>query len=268
MSGQGRMMEREKTGEDWGILGKFLYGTYIIWLRDMKRLLRDKHQFYGSLARPILWLLILGMGLRPVFTVTSGVDYIQYIFPGIVVMSLIFSGMWAGISVIWDREFGFLKEILVAPIPRTSIVAGKVMGGAAQALLQGSITLIFAPIIGLRFALMDIFLMIAVMLIISIALASLGIVIASRMHSYEGFGTVSNFVIMPLFFLSGAIYPVETLPGWLKVMVSLNPVTYGVDLMRGVVLGMRSFPLVDDITYIVGFGVAMGGLAVILFRRH
>ena len=156
----------------------------------------------------------------------------------------------------------------MAPIPRTSIVAGKVMGGATQALLQGSITIFFAPVIGLRFALVDILLMIAIMLIISIALASLGTVIASRMYSYEGFGTVSNFVIMPLFFLSGAIYPVETLPGWLKVMVSLNPVTYGVDLMRGVVLGMRSFPLVDDISYILGFGVAMGGLAVLLFRRY
>lgn len=266
--GEASVGEMEKARGNWGIIGKFLYGTYIIWLRDLKRLLRDKHQFFGSFARPILWLLILGMGLRPVFAATSGVDYIQYIFPGIVVMSLIFSGMWAGISVIWDREFGFLKEILVAPIPRTSIVAGKVMGGATQALLQGSITLIFAPIIGLRFAFLDILLMIVIMLIISISLASLGIVIASRMYSYEGFGTVSNFVIMPLFFLSGAIYPVETLPGWLKALVSLNPVTYGVDLMRGVVLGMRSFPLVDDITYILGFGVAMGGLAVLLFRRY
>ncbi len=268
MSGEEIVTVRGKTGGDWGIFGKFLYGTYIIWLRDMKRLIRDKHQFFGSFARPILWLLILGMGLRPVFTVNDEVDYIQYIFPGIIVMSLIFSGMWAGISVIWDREFGFLKEILVAPIPRTSIVAGKVMGGATQALLQGSITIFFAPVIGLRFAFFDILLMIAIMLIISIALASLGIVIASRMYSYEGFGTVSNFVIMPLFFLSGAIYPVETLPGWLKVLVSLNPVTYGVDLMRGVVLGMRSFPLTDDIAYIVGFGVAMGGLAVLLFRRY
>jgi ABC-2 type transport system permease protein len=268
MTGQEIVTAGGKAGRDWGILGKFLYGTYIIWLRDMKRLLKDKHQFFGSFARPILWLLILGMGLRPVFAADSGVDYIHYIFPGIVVMSLIFSGMWAGISVIWDREFGFLKEILVAPIPRTSIVAGKVMGGATQALLQGVITLFFAPVIGLRFAFVDILLMIAIMLIISVALASLGIVIASRMYSYEGFGTVSNFVIMPLFFLSGAVYPVETLPGWLKVMVSLNPVTYGVDLMRGVVLGMRSFPLIEDILYIVGFGVARGGLAVILFRRY
>ncbi len=258
---------KESAGGEWGIFSKFLYGAYIIWLRDLKRLLRDKHQFYGSFARPVLWLLVLGMGLRPVMSVGDDVDYIQYIFPGIVVMSLIFSGMWAGISVIWDREFGFLKEILVAPIPRISIVAGKVMGGATQALLQGAITLLFAPIIGMRFGFVDVVLMLLIMLMISVAMASLGIVIASRMYSYEGFGTVSNFVIMPLFFLSGAIYPVETLPGWLKILVSLNPVTYGVDLMRGVVLGMMTFTLMEDVVYVLGFGVAMGGLAVLLFRR-
>lgn len=249
-------------------MSNFLYGTYIIWLRDVKRLLRDKHQFYGSFARPILWLLVLGVGLRPVFTGKDGVDYIQYIFPGIVVMSLIFSAMWAGISVIWDREFGFLKEILVAPIPRTSIVAGKVMGGATQAMLQGTITLLFAPLIGVAITPLMIFELLGIMLIISVALASLGIAIASRMYSYEGFGTVSNFVIMPLFFLSGAIYPVDTLPGWLKVMVSLNPVTYGVDMMRGTVLGLMDFPLIIDFIYLFGFVIAMGGFAVILFRRY
>jgi ABC-2 type transport system permease protein len=246
----------------------FVYGSYIIWLRDVKRLLRDKHQFYGSFARPILWLLVLGMGLRPVFAGKGGVDYIQYIFPGIVVMSLIFSAMWAGISVIWDREFGFLKEILVAPIPRTSIVAGKVMGGATQAMFQGAITLLFAPLIGVSVTPFLILEILCIMLIISVALSSLGIAIASRMHSYEGFGTISNFVIMPLFFLSGAIYPVDTLPGWLKVIVSINPVTYGVDMMRGAVLGLMNFPMIIDIVYLVGFLLAMGGFAVILFRRY
>ena len=133
-----------------GFVGKFLYGSFIIWQRDMKRMLRDKHQFYGSFARPVLWLLVLGMGLRPVFKENGGVDYLQFIFPGIVAMSLIFSAMWSGISIIWDREFGFLKEILVAPIPRTSIVTGKIMGGATQAMVQGGITLLFAPLIGVK----------------------------------------------------------------------------------------------------------------------
>jgi ABC-2 type transport system permease protein len=251
-----------------GMLYKFLYGSYIIWLRDVKRLLRDKHQFYGSFARPILWLLVLGMGLRPVFTGKDGVDYIQYIFPGIVVMSLIFSAMWSGISVVWDREFGFLKEILVAPIPRTAIVAGKVLGGATQAMVQGSITLLFAPLIGVSLSATVVFYLLGVMLIISIALASLGIIIASRMYSYEGFGTISNFIIMPLFFLSGAIYPVDSLPTWLRVLVGLNPVTYGVDLMRGIVLGFMEFSPGVALLYLVFFVLAMGGCATLLFRRY
>ncbi len=251
-----------------GFIKKFLYGSFIIWQRDMKRMLRDKHQFYGSFARPVLWLVVLGMGLRPVFKGNGGVDYIQFIFPGIVAMSLIFSAMWSGISIIWDREFGFLKEILVAPIPRTAIVAGKIMGGGTQAMVQGGITLIFAPLIGVKISLVGFISLIGIMGIISLALSSMGIALASRIYTYEGFGTISNFVIMPLFFLSGAVYPVETLPSWLKVIVSLNPVTYGVDLMRGAVLGIFQFPIFLDVIYVAGFGVVMGMLAVVLFRRY
>ncbi len=251
-----------------GFVGKFLYGSFIIWQRDIKRMLRDKHQFYGSFARPVLWLLVLGMGLRPVFKENGGVDYLQFIFPGIVAMSLIFSAMWSGISIIWDREFGFLKEILVAPIPRTSIVTGKIMGGATQAMVQGGITLLFAPLIGVKITLAGFFALLGIMLIISFALSSMGIALASRIYSYEGFGTISNFVIMPLFFLSGAVYPVQTLPSWLKVIVSLNPVTYGVDLMRGAVLGVFQFSIFLDLLYITGFGVIMAMLAVFLFRRY
>ena len=251
-----------------GFAGKFLYGSFIIWQRDIKRMLRDKHQFYGSFARPVLWLIVLGMGLRPVFKENGGVDYLQFIFPGIVAMSLIFSAMWSGISIIWDREFGFLKEILVAPIPRTSIVTGKIMGGATQAMVQGGITLLFAPLIGVKITIAGFFALLGIMLIISFALSSMGIALASRIYSYEGFGTISNFVIMPLFFLSGAVYPVQTLPSWLKVIVSLNPVTYGVDLMRGAVLGVFQFSIVLDLLYITGFGIIMALLAVFLFRRY
>jgi ABC-2 type transport system permease protein len=251
-----------------GFIRRFLYGSFIIWQRDMKRMLRDKHQFYGSFARPVLWLVVLGMGLRPVFKGNGGVDYIQFIFPGIVAMSLIFSAMWSGISIIWDREFGFLKEILVAPIPRTAIVAGKIMGGGTQAMIQGGITLIFAPLIGVKISLVGFIWLIGIMGIVSLALSSMGIALASRIYSYEGFGTISNFVIMPLFFLSGAVYPVQTLPSWLKVIVSLNPVTYGVDLMRGAVLGVFQFSVFLDLIYITGFGVIMGILAVVLFRRY
>lgn len=249
-------------------LRRFLYGSFIIWQRDLKRMLRDKHQFYGSFARPLLWLLVLGMGLRPVFKGDGGVDYLQFIFPGIVAMSLIFSAMWSGISIIWDREFGFLKEILVAPIPRTAIVTGKIMGGAAQAMVQGGITLLFAPLVGVKISPVGFVELIGIMAIISFALSSMGIALASRIYSYEGFGTISNFVIMPLFFLSGAIYPVQTLPAWLKVIVSLNPVTYGVDLMRGAVLGVFQFSILLDLAYITGFGAIMGMLAVFLFRRY
>jgi len=244
-----------------------LAAIYSVWLRDIIRSFREKSRFLGSLARPILWLVIMGTGLRPAFQ-GGGVDYLHFIFPGVIAMTLIFTATQSAISIIWDREFGFLKEMLVAPIPRSSIVIGKALSGSTTATMQGIITLLFAPFIGVKMSPLMIVEVLGLMFLISFALTSLGLVIASRMKSFEGFGTISNFVVMPMYFLSGAIFPTAGLPLWLKSLIFMNPLSYGVDAMRKVILGLGSFPMALDLGFVACFGVAMVGVAVPFFSRE
>ncbi len=240
---------------------------YMIWLRDLIRYFRQRSQLYGSIFRPILWLFILGMGLRPSFQTVQGFNYTQYIFPGIIAMTLIFTSIQSAISIIWDREFGFLKEILVAPVPRTAIALGKAFAGSTLSIMQGTLILIFAPIIKVPVAWHEILLLIPTMFLISFALVGIGIIIASRMTSFEGFGTFMNFLIMPMFFLSGAMFPVSRLPMWLKMIIIINPLSYGVDLLRKIVLGVSSFPILLDCGFLLAFGVTAIFFAILFFNR-
>ena len=240
---------------------------YMIWLRDLIRYFRQRSQLYGSIFRPILWLFILGMGLRPSFQVVQGFNYTQYIFPGIIAMALIFTSIQSAISIIWDREFGFLKEILVAPVPRTAIALGKAFAGSTLSVMQGTLILIFAPLIKVPIAWYEILLLIPAMFLISFALVGIGIIIASRMTSFEGFGTFMNFLIMPLFFLSGAMFPVSRLPTWLKIIIIINPLSYGVDLLRKIVLGISSFPIILDCGFLLAFGSIAIFFAILFFNR-
>lgn len=256
-----------KTGfgrRDWEVI-------YGIWLRDFKKFWRERSRLWGGIARPILWLLILGSSLKPVVSntdLTGGVDYIQYIFPGVIGLTLIFATMQSAISIIWDREFGFLKEVLAAPVSRLSIILGKVLGGATQATLQGIITMAFAPLIGLKLSIGAVLGMIVIMFFVSIALSSLGVVIASRMTSFEGFGTISNFIVMPMYFLSGAIYPTASAPAWIKPLIAVNPLSYGVDALRHITIGQGSFPFGVDLLFLAVFAVVMMGIALPLFKRE
>lgn len=241
---------------------------YAIWLREVKRYLRGRTQFIGSLARAGLWLFILGNGLRPSFRGAGGADYIHFLFPGIVAMTLIFSAVSSAISIVWDREFGFLKELLVAPIPRSSIAIGKTLGGATQATLQGAVVLALAPLAGVPVPWRLVLPVLGIMFLISYALTALGVMVAARMASMEGFGTVVNFIILPLYFLSGAIFPLEGLPDWLHVLIRVNPLTYGVDLMRGILIGVNSFLPSTSLLFLLIFAVATNVAAVALFRRE
>jgi ABC-2 type transport system permease protein len=240
---------------------------YMIWLRDLIRYFRQRSQLYGSLFRPVLWLFILGTGLRPSFQTVAGFNYPQFIFPGIIAMALIFTSIQSAISIIWDREFGFLKEILVAPVPRTAIALGKAFAGSTLSVIQGSVILIFTPFIKLHIAWYQILLLIPAMFLISFALVGIGIIIASRMTSFEGFGTFMNFFIMPMFFLSGAMFPVVNLPTWLKAIVIINPLSYGVDLLRKILLGISSFPMVLDCAFLLTFGAAAVFFAILFFNQ-
>jgi ABC-2 type transport system permease protein len=244
---------------------------YGIVLRDIKKFWRERSRLMGGVARPILWLIILGGSLKGAIssnTLNVGVDYQQYIFPGVIGMTLIFSSLQSAMSIIWDREFGFLKEVLAAPVPRLSIIIGKSIGGAVQATLQGIITLLFAPLIGLWLSPIVIVELIAVMFVVAFALTALGVVIASKMTSFEGFGTISNFVVMPMYFLSGAIYPTSSAPVWLKPLMFINPLSYGVDAMRSISLGVGAFSFWFDLAFLMVFSIMMLAIALPLFNRE
>ncbi len=242
-------------------------GIYMIWLRDLIRHFRDRVRLLSSIVRPILWLLIMGMGLRGSFNM-HGISYAHFIFPGIIAMNLIFAAMQSTISIIWDREFGFLKEILVAPISRTSIVLGKTLSGSTIAFIEGIFVLAFAPFIKINIPWPSLLTLLPLVFLIAFVCTALGIVIAARMTSFEGFGVISNFVIMPMFFLSGALFPLENLPSWINLIVRINPLTYGVDLLRRVVLGVNSFPIFLDLSYLVIFALIMLSIAVLEFNKR
>lgn len=243
----------------------------MVWQRDIIRYFRERSQFYGSLVRPVLWLFILGMGLRGSFAGRGepgqNINYTQFIFPGILAMTAIFTSIQSAISIIWDREFGFLKEILVAPVPRTSITIGKGLAGTTLSLIQGCIIMLLAPLVRVRLPLVNVVPLILVLALLSFALTGIGIVIAARMTSFQGFGTIMNFVIMPLWFLSGALFPMQGLPWWLNILVRINPLSYGVDLIRRLVLGFSFYPPWLDAAFLVGFGCLTTALAVYFFNR-
>lgn len=247
---------------------EILLDSITIARRDILRNLRQKSQLYGSIARPIMWLFILGNGLRGSFgTLPGGFSYMQYIFPGMLAMNILFASIMSGTTIIWDREFGFLKEIMVAPISRMSIVFGKTLGGSAGATLQGVIVLAFFPLVGLKLSLLQILFTLLAMFIISISITSLGILIASRMTSFEGYSTINNFLVLPLFFLSGAMYPVDNVPAWLKPFIYINPVTYAVDLLRGIVLGTKA-EIILSTGIILCFALIILSLTNLIFIKN
>jgi len=247
------------------IMGDF-WAIYILWLRDIKRYWYDKTRIFASLGQPILFLFVLGTALSPSFKGPSGLNFSEFIFPGIVSMTVLFTSIFSAISIVWDREFGFLKEVLVAPVSRWSIVTGKALGGSTVALFQGTLMLLLAPLVGVRLTLFSVIGALFVMFIIGLAMNSLGIVIAARMKEMEGFQMVVNFLIMPLFFMSGALFPMDNLPAWLAVLNRIDPLTYGVDLLRAVILGIHSFPILLSLSVILGFMIIMFAIAVFEFN--
>ncbi|MGA2533101.1 MAG: ABC transporter permease [Candidatus Aminicenantales bacterium] len=225
-----------------------LVAVYVLWLREMKRYFRAKSRILGSLAVPFFFLAFLGLGFSRMTVpgVTQSVGYIKYLVPGIIGMSLLFQSIFAGLSVLWDREFGFLKEIMVAPVSRVSIVLGRIAGGMTAALIQGILVMIVSLLVGFRVrSVPGLLASLVFMVLISTSFIGLGLLFASRMKDMQGYSIIMNFVVFPLFFLSGALYPLDNLPTWLRLLSHLDPLTYGVDGLRGALLGIstRSIPL-------------------------
>jgi ABC-2 type transport system permease protein len=262
-----------------------LGGLYGIWLREVKRAIRDKGQLVGGISRPILWVLILGIGLNPYFrgevygevTFVVPFTYLQFIFPAVVALNIMYTSVQSAVSVIWDREFGFLREVLVSPMSRGTVLLGKVLGGATVAVVHGCLVLLLARFADVPLLWSDIVKAIGLMALLAFALTSLGVVIANRIRSFEGFGVFSNAVILPLYFTSSSVFPLDpaltraqtkvVYPEWLVNVVQFNPLTYAVDSLRGVLIDYNQF----DPKLGIGIMLISGGLlftiALLDFRK-
>ena len=267
-----------------------------MWRRELVRYRRDRSQIFGAVSRTLLWLVILGFGLGATLKEIEGYTYAQYILPGVVTLNVLFASLQSAIALVWDRQVGLLREVLVSPAPMLSVALGKICGGATVAVIQGTIPLLLAPVIGIRFGLLDLLCAWAIMFAMGMAITAIGVILACRLRTFEGFGSISNGVIQPLYFLSGAIFPLKgivggvgfldipeslrsellrygvyaigggwvvELPTWLKVLVYANPISYMLDLLRLVTLGFSQLPMAANLLVVL----ALPPLAVVLAAR-
>lgn len=222
---------------------------YALWLREVKRYLRSRPQIIGSLAQPALYLLVLGFGFGAVFRQAGQGSYLQFVAPGVIAMGILFTSIFSGIGLLWDRQFGFLKETLVAPVPRLTIMAGRTLGGATIAIIQGALVLVVCLLVGFRpenWSAVPLALLF--MALIAVVFASLGTAIGSTLKDMQGFQLIMNFLIMPIFFLSGALFPLDNLPTGLMIATRLDPLTYGVDGLRGAFIGVSHIGALLDVS--------------------
>lgn len=241
---------------------------YILWLRQIKRYLRSRSRIIGSLGQPLLFLVAMGFGFGPIFQKAGQGNYIQFLAPGIVAMSILFTSIFSGIEVIWDRQFGFLKEILVAPVSRLEIMIGRTLGGATVATLQGLIVLVITMLVGLEpYSFYSLPVALLFMFITAIIFTALGTAIASVLDDIHGFQLIMNFLIMPLFFLSGALFPLSQVPKVLNIIAMFDPLTYGVDSLRAVLIGFSHFNIFTDLTVLSSFMVVFLVIGSYLFSK-
>lgn len=225
-----------------------------MWLREVKRFYRSKSRILGALGQPLLFLLALGYGLGGVFQAAGQGSYIEFLAPGIIGMSIIFTAIFNGMQVIWDRQFGFLKETLVAPVPRLAIMFGRTLGGASVAALQGCLVLVLTLFVGFHpYSWVLVPFAILVMLLVAILFSALGMMVASLLSDMQGFQLIMNFLVMPLFFLSGAIFPLQGAPTLLRLIARFDPLSYGIDAMRALLINTSAY----------GFGVDIAVLSAV-----
>jgi len=241
---------------------------YVMWLREMKRYFRSRTQILASLGQPMMYLLVLGFGLGPVFERAGQGNYLQFVAPGVVGMAILFSSIFSGMGLLWDRQFGFLKETLVAPVPRYQIMLGRTLGGATTALIQGTLVLTACLIAGFR-PQDPIMVPVALlfMAMIAITFAALGTAIGSSLRDMQGFQLIMNFLVMPIFFLSGALYPLANLPWGLELLTKLDPLSYGIDGLRGSFSGQSHFGILFDLAIIGTFASVFLVLGFRAFSR-
>ncbi len=245
-----------------------MQGIYILWLRQLKRFTRKKASIVGALGQPLIFLLAIGFGLNPIYAKAGGGSYIQFLAPGIIVMSVLFTSIFTGLEIIWDKQFGFLKETLVAPVPRYQILLGKILGGATVAMIQGTLVFIITLIVGFRPAsIWSLPLAFLFLFLVAFVSAALGAAIAARLDDMQGFPLIFNFLVQPLFFLSGAIFPLNNLPWALDIITKINPFSYGVDGLRFAFSGANAFPPALSIAVLVVSGLVMLGFGMYQFSK-
>ncbi|MGH2758417.1 MAG: ABC transporter permease [Actinomycetota bacterium] len=246
-----------------------LSGAYSIWQRELIRFFRERARAVTSFVQPLLYLLVFGSGLATVVdqSAIAGVNFRVFLLPGVIVMTTLFTSMFSGMSIVWDREFGFLKEILVSPVSRPAVIAGKVAGGATTAAMQGLAILIFSPIIGLDLSIVNSLKVVPALIVFAVAVNLLGVAIASRTQTMQAFFVIQNFVMLPMLFLSGSIYPLRGAPVWLRVGAAFDPATYAVDAIRASLLPVYSHVRLGSgfqLNYALDIGI-IAALAVGLF---
>ncbi len=244
-----------------------LEGIYAVWLREAKIYVREKERLVSAVISPLLWIFVFGAGVGSTVDVIQGYRYQVFIYPGIVVMTVLFTSLFYGVYIIWDRKLDFLKEVLVAPVSRASVFAGKMLGGATDAMVQVILLLIIGLFINIPLTPLIVIKAFLMLLLISIAMVSIGLVIGANLQSPEGFSLVINFVMWPMFFFSGALFPVSNLAPWLSAATYINPLTYGVDALRGIMLGINQFPIYYDVGIMLVFSAIMMGVGILSFRR-
>ncbi len=237
----------------------FLKGAYAIWYRELLVFFREKERVISAIITPLLWIVAFGGGLGASISV-NGMNYQEYIFPGIVSMSVLFGSIFFGLYVIWDKKLDFLKEVLVAPVPRSAVFLGKMLGGMSDVIVQICALLIIGALLGFVSSLTGALLALFAGALLSMCMVSLGLIIGAKMSSPEGFNLVMSFVMWPMFLTSGALFPIENLPNYLEVVVKINPMTYGVDLMRLALLGTTNFGAGFDLAVLLGASIVFMAL--------
>lgn len=241
---------------------------YILWLRELKRYTRSRTQMLGSLGQPLLYLLALGFGLGPVFQKSGNGSYLQFIAPGVIGMTVLFTSIFSGIGLLWDRQFGFLKETLVAPVSRISIVIGKTLGGVTVALIQGTLVVVVCLVAGFRpVAWAAVPVAFGYMGLIAMVFGGLGTAIGSKLQDMQGFQLIMNFLVLPIFFLSGALFPLDHLPKVLGFITDLDPLSYGIDGLRGALIGRTHFGLLTDLAVLSAVAVVLVSVGGYLFSQ-
>jgi len=250
-----------------------LKGIYALWYRETKVFLRERSRVISSIINPLLWLLIIGGGLGSAVSF-GGVNYQTFIYPGVLIQTALFSSVFFGVYIVWDKKVDFMKEVLVAPMRRTSLFVGKIVGGSTDTLLQILILFVIGIVFtvsgimpGLHFTVFSIAISLAFLLVTTVGLVSVGLILGSQMESPEGFQLIISFLIFPLFFLSGALFPITNLPSWLAPFIFVNPVTYAVDGIRGVLVGISRFSLLFDFALVCLFALIMILLGTYAFKK-